>query len=277
MAMIVSAPQHSQRHTSRAGRSEASRIRLPPPSQQSPQPPQPGDGYHRTNRSTVHLLTTDQIRLLHPDTRRPAIGMGHHQPHPTVPTVNRLRTNHPAYQRMTRVRQRHITRQPILEVLQSIAHSKYGVGLNHLPSGRFSANAAWLQCTVLAHNLIRWTATIGEPVETLTVARTVRTRILAVPARIVNRSGIRPCERPPAGPGPTSSPAASPPSEPCPPPADPPAAWRPAHTHTGADNPHHHDPLDQHAPTVAPATTSAPIDSFSPSHLPREPDRWFQA
>ena len=72
----------------------------------------------------------------------------------------------------------------------AIRDLKEGSGLEHCPSGSFSANSAWLQCTVLAHNLIRWTATIGEPVETLTVARTVRTRILAVPARIVNRSGI---------------------------------------------------------------------------------------
>ena len=38
---------------------------------------------------------------------------------------------------------------------------KYGVGLNHLPSGRFAANAAWLAVQVLAHNLARWTARIG--------------------------------------------------------------------------------------------------------------------
>ena len=31
---------------------------------------------------------------------------------------------------------------------------KYGVGLNHLPSGRFPANAAWLAVQVLAHNLV---------------------------------------------------------------------------------------------------------------------------
>jgi hypothetical protein len=67
---------------------------------------------------------------------------------------------------------------------------KEGAGLEHCPSGSFSANSAWLQCAVLAHNLIRWTATIGQPVEQLIVARTVRTRLLAVPARIVNRSGI---------------------------------------------------------------------------------------
>ena len=30
-----------------------------------------------------------------------------------------------------------------------------GAGLDHVPSGNFHANSAWLQCTVLAHNLIR--------------------------------------------------------------------------------------------------------------------------
>jgi hypothetical protein len=71
----------------------------------------------------------------------------------------------------------------------AIRDLKEGSGLEHCPSGSFSANSAWLQAAVLAHNLIRWTATIGEPVEALTVARTVRTRLIAVPARIVNRSG----------------------------------------------------------------------------------------
>ena len=71
----------------------------------------------------------------------------------------------------------------------AIRDLKEGSGLEHCPSGNFSANSAWLQAAVLAHNLVRWTATIGEPVESLTVARTVRTRLLAVPGRIVNRSG----------------------------------------------------------------------------------------
>ncbi|MFN8036712.1 MAG: IS1380 family transposase [Acidimicrobiia bacterium] len=62
--------------------------------------------------------------------------------------------------------------------------------LAHLPSGSFSANSAWLQCAVLAHNLIRWTRILGEhtPNE-LVVAKTFRTRLIAVPARLVNRSG----------------------------------------------------------------------------------------
>jgi len=36
-----------------------------------------------------------------------------------------------------------------------------GAGLAHLPSGRFAANAAWLLAATLAHNLLRWTATLG--------------------------------------------------------------------------------------------------------------------
>ena len=73
----------------------------------------------------------------------------------------------------------------------AIRDLKEGAGLEHVPSGNFSANGAWLACAVLAHNFIRWTATLGRAgsVEGLTVARTVRTRLIAVPGRIVNRAG----------------------------------------------------------------------------------------
>lgn len=77
---------------------------------------------------------------------------------------------------------------------------KEGAGMEHCPSGSFSANGAWLCCAVLAHNLIRWTAALGDLVETdetLVVARTLRTRYFAVPARLVNRSG-RPTLRMPS-------------------------------------------------------------------------------
>jgi hypothetical protein len=39
------------------------------------------------------------------------------------------------------------------EIENTIRDLKYGVGLNHLPSGRFGANAAWLAFNVMAHNL----------------------------------------------------------------------------------------------------------------------------
>ena len=47
------------------------------------------------------------------------------------------------------------------EIENAIRDLKYGVGLNHLPSGRFPANAAWLAVQALAHNLARWTTRIG--------------------------------------------------------------------------------------------------------------------
>lgn len=81
----------------------------------------------------------------------------------------------------------------------AIRDLKEGAGLEHCPSGRFFANAAWLGCAVLAHNLIRWTARLGDtqPGGQLTVARTVRNRLLCLPGRLVNRSG-RPTLRLPA-------------------------------------------------------------------------------
>ncbi|MGB9111341.1 MAG: IS1380 family transposase, partial [Acidimicrobiales bacterium] len=73
----------------------------------------------------------------------------------------------------------------------AIRDLKEGAGMEHVPSGQFFANAAWLCCAVLAHDLLRWTAILGGVVKdgTLVVARTVRCRMLSVPARLVNRSG----------------------------------------------------------------------------------------
>lgn len=73
----------------------------------------------------------------------------------------------------------------------AIKDLKEGAGIEHCPSGHFYANAAWLACAVLAHNLTRWTARLGgvHPDTELTVARTVRQRLLTLPGRIVNRSG----------------------------------------------------------------------------------------
>ena len=73
----------------------------------------------------------------------------------------------------------------------AIRDLKQGAGLEHVPSGNFHANSAWLQCAVLAHNLIRWTAMLGDVRvdDQLIVARTIRTRFLAIPGRVVNRAG----------------------------------------------------------------------------------------
>ncbi len=69
------------------------------------------------------------------------------------------------------------------EVENTIRDLKYGVGLNHFPSGRFGANAAWLAVNVAAHNLARWTSRIGLG-ETLIATDTLRRRYLTMPGRI---------------------------------------------------------------------------------------------
>lgn len=68
------------------------------------------------------------------------------------------------------------------EIENVIRDLKYGVGLNHLPSGVFGANAAWLALQVMAHNLGRWVGQLAGTPRTTT--KTLRTRFWALPGRI---------------------------------------------------------------------------------------------
>ena len=70
-------------------------------------------------------------------------------------------------------------------VENTIRDLKYGVGLNHMPSGRFGANAAWLALGVMAHNLARCTSRLGLG-ETLIATDTLRRRYLAMPGRLTH-------------------------------------------------------------------------------------------
>ena len=69
------------------------------------------------------------------------------------------------------------------EIENAIRDLKYGVGLNHLPSGRFPANAAWLAVQVMAHNLARWTTRIGLG-EQLATTKTLRRRFFSLAGRL---------------------------------------------------------------------------------------------
>ncbi len=57
------------------------------------------------------------------------------------------------------------------------------MGLNHLPSGRFAANAAWLAIQVMAHNLALWTARIGLG-EQIVTTKTLRRRFFSMAGRL---------------------------------------------------------------------------------------------
>lgn len=76
------------------------------------------------------------------------------------------------------------------EVENAIRDLKYGVGLNHLPSGRFGANAAWLGFSVIAHNLARWVSRLGLG-EDLIATDTLRRRYLRTPGRLTRSARRR--------------------------------------------------------------------------------------
>ena len=69
------------------------------------------------------------------------------------------------------------------EVENAIRDLKYGMGLNHLPSGKFAANGAWLAVQVIAHNLARWTARLGLG-EGIVTTKTLRRRLFALAGRL---------------------------------------------------------------------------------------------
>ena len=71
------------------------------------------------------------------------------------------------------------------EIENAIRDLKYGVGLNHLPSGRFAANGAWLAVQVLAHNLARWTARLGLG-EQIVTTKTLRRRFFSLAGRLTH-------------------------------------------------------------------------------------------
>jgi hypothetical protein len=130
-----------------------------------------GGGRRKKDRRTVRLVVrrtrladTAQARLF-PEWRHHSFITNY--PHLTAIEADRFHRNH-----------------AVVEL--AIRELKDG-GAAHIPSGHYAANAAWFGCAVIAHNLARWTITIGghDPINN----RTLRVRIIAVPAVAVNRSG----------------------------------------------------------------------------------------
>jgi hypothetical protein len=69
------------------------------------------------------------------------------------------------------------------EIENAIRDLKYGVALNHLPSGKFGATGAWLAVQVIALNLARWTARIGLGAGIVTT-KTLRRRLFGLGGRL---------------------------------------------------------------------------------------------
>ena len=63
--------------------------------------------------------------------------------------------------------------------------------LAHMPSGRFSANSAWILCAAIAHNLLRAVGVLAGGTHAVARGATLRRRIVTIPARLA-----RPQRRP---------------------------------------------------------------------------------
>jgi hypothetical protein len=68
---------------------------------------------------------------------------------------------------------------------QVIAELKNGP-LAHLPSGRFAANAAWLVCAAISHNLTRAAGVLAGGRHTRARTATLRTQLIHTPARVAH-------------------------------------------------------------------------------------------
>ena len=66
----------------------------------------------------------------------------------------------------------------------AIRDLKEGSGLEHCPSGDFNANAAWAVLASIAHNLVRWVASLGLEITGPLVAKTIRRKFFSLPGRI---------------------------------------------------------------------------------------------
>jgi hypothetical protein len=56
--------------------------------------------------------------------------------------------------------------------------------LAHLPSGRFTANAAWLVCAAMAFNLTRAAGCLASAFHARATTATIRSQLIQVPARL---------------------------------------------------------------------------------------------
>ncbi|MFC5101899.1 IS1380 family transposase [Kibdelosporangium philippinense] len=61
--------------------------------------------------------------------------------------------------------------------------------LAHLPSGQFDANAAWVVCTALAHNLLRAAGSLTSTFHAKARGATLRKHLVCVPARLARPQG----------------------------------------------------------------------------------------
>jgi hypothetical protein len=69
-------------------------------------------------------------------------------------------------------------------VIEQVIADLKASALAHLPSGKFSANAAWLVCAAIAFNLTRAAGCLASTFHSRATTTTIRTQLITIPARL---------------------------------------------------------------------------------------------
>ena len=150
----------------------------------------------------------------------------------------------------------------IEQVHADLKHS----ALAHLPSGKFTANAAWLVLAVIAFNLTRTAATLTAATDLAkATTATVRRKLIHVPARVATSARRITLHLPQRGPGTRRGPNCSTASTTRPP---PPVPDHPAARRRDPRNPPWTTRQPGRAIRYAPPLRLSPTARSSPSHQP---------
>jgi Transposase DDE domain group 1 len=74
-------------------------------------------------------------------------------------------------------------------IIEQVIADLKNSALAHLPSGKFTANAAWLVCAAIAHNLTRAAGALASTRHARARTGTIRAQLIHTPARIARSAG----------------------------------------------------------------------------------------
>ncbi len=85
---------------------------------------------------------------------------------------------------MLQAEAQHRAHAVVEQVIEQVIADAAGSALAHLPSGIFTANAAWTVLWAIAHNLTRAAGTLADGVHARATTATLRAHLINVPARL---------------------------------------------------------------------------------------------
>jgi hypothetical protein len=136
-------------------------------------------GRRKAERVTARLVVR-RVRRLHPNRHGPGAEQGELF---AAYRYHAIFTDSPAP--MLEAEASHRDHAIIEQVIADLKNS----ALAHLPSGKFAANAAWLVCAVIAHNLTRAAGALASTFHARARTATIRAQLINTPTRTARSAG----------------------------------------------------------------------------------------